>query len=121
LARFGPLYLCGARCPNGLRFPQPLETSSKTSVKSLFPQRNAVAGRFRDVLLTGFLAVMVTFGGAAVALAQADAGIDESLVEELRALPPEVQEALPDDVREFLDELELSDWQHSLTLRAVAG
>ena len=49
-------------------------------------------------------------------------GPDDSVINQLLALPDEVQEELPDDVKEFLAELdEESDWFPSASLTALVG
>jgi hypothetical protein len=77
----------------------------------------ATAFVLRQLLLLGVL-VQVPF----VRAQSEDDAIDDTVIDQLLALPEDLQEELPDDVKDFLAELdEKSDWFPSASLTALAG
>lgn len=72
----------------------------------------------RQFLLLGLLAILPELS----AQSNSDESDGSNVVDQLLALPEDMQEELPDDVKDFLAELdEESDWFPSFTLSALAG
>ena len=77
----------------------------------------ATAFVLRQLLLLGLLVQVPVLRAQSE-----DDAIDDTVIDQLLALPEDLQEELPDDVKDFLAELdEESDWFPSASLSALAG